>query len=93
MDENESFVRKARCMKSLQVLLLCAAKLISIIMNMSVCLACFHGGFVGIRQMRELRSSETKSRFEINRQAEERWKIAEGYDLITTVAQKNSYRT
>lgn len=33
-------------MKSLQVLFLCAAKLISIIMNMSVCLARFQGVFV-----------------------------------------------
>ncbi len=55
MDENESFLRKARCMKSLQVPFLCAAKLISIVMNMSVCLACFHGALVGIRQMREFR--------------------------------------
>lgn len=36
-------------MKSLQVLLLCAAKLISIIINMSVCLACFPGVFVWTR--------------------------------------------
>ena len=47
-NENESFVRKARCMKSNQVLLLCAAKFISIILNMSVCMACFQGVFVGI---------------------------------------------
>lgn len=36
---NESFVWKARCVKPPQVPLLCAAKLISIIINTSVCLA------------------------------------------------------
>ena len=42
----KSFVRKAMCMKSIQVFLLCAAKLIPIVMNMSVCLACVQGVFV-----------------------------------------------